>query len=646
MKMGTTRLILIAVVIAVIGAACTPRPRPGTAAFPKQRAAADELFPRAEKQSAARSYAAALALYNDYLARYPDEPLAPAALMKIGSIQSLLGSPARGRLAYAQLISEYPSSSFRPEAMAEILYSLYRDKEYSEVIRRGPDALQMMSSPAQRFRTLAVIGDAYMALDSPLNAVDAYTRAMQMASGSEQEAIAAKLRASILRLGPEDVKNLAGREDEGLPMDYLLYQAGMLLAREGRHSEALALLKAFQRRYPSHERAERAAQAVAEIEKAGPTERRTLGALLPLTGSYQAIGQRAARGLELALSQYHSQGTGPAVHLIVKDTASDPEKTVQALLDLDREKVSAVIGPIVHAEAAAPEAQRLGLPMIAIVQKDNVVGMGDYVFRNFITPRAQMRSLAAYAVGKLAISRAVILYPDETYGRTFMGLFRDEFQAGGGEILTALAYNPEAVDFSATVKRLLRFAQEVPKEPRPDRAPVKPGDSRRRKTDEKDTELVFDFQAIFIPDEPKKAGMLVPQLSFHDIKDIQLLGTNLWHSQALIKYADTYVQGAIMPDGFFGGSTEPAVVRFVTGFEEAYQEKPGFMEAVAYDTAMILLDTMRRPEVRFRGDIAAFLKASDGFPGVTGFSRFEPTGDVEKTLHILQVRGKKFIQLE
>jgi branched-chain amino acid transport system substrate-binding protein len=646
MKIDSTRLLLIGMVIACLGVSCTPRPRPGIAAFPKQRAAADELFQRAEKQYAAKSYAEALTLYNDYLERYPDEPLAPAALMKIGGIHSLLGSPVRARLAYTQLIAQYPSSSFRPEAMVEILYSLYRDKDYSEVVSRGPDALGMMSSPAQRFRTLAVIGDAYMALDSPLNAVGAYTRAMQMATASEQEAIAAKLKASILRLSPEDAKDLAGREDESLPMDYVLFQAGMLLAREGRQSEALVLLKAFLRRYPAHERAERAAQMVAEIEKAGPRERLTLGALLPLTGSYQAIGQRAVRGLELALSQYNSQGTGPAVDLIVKDTASDPEKTVQALLDLDREKVSAVIGPIVYAEAAAPEAQRLGLPMIAIVQKDNVVGIGNYVFRNFITPRAQMRSLVAYVVGKLAITRAVILYPDETYGRTFMGLFRDEFQARGGEILTALAYSPETVDFAASVKQLLRFAREVPKEPRPDRVPVKAGDARRRKTDEKDTELVFDFQAVFIPDEPKKAGMLVPQLSFNDVKDIQLLGTNLWHSEALIKYADPYVQGAIMPDAFFAGSTESSVVRFVTGFEEAYQEKPGFMEALAYDTAMILIETMRRPEVRFRGDIAAFLRASEGFAGVTGFSRFDASGDVEKTLHILQVRGKKFIELE
>ena len=65
-----------------------------------------------------------------------------------------------------------------------------------------------------------------------------------------------------------------------------------------------------------------------------------------------------------------------------------------------------------------------------------------------------------------------------------------------------------------------------------------------------------------------------------------------------------------------------------------------------YDSAMILFETMRRPGVRLRGDVAAFLKASDGFPGATGLSRFDKAGDVEKTLHILEVRGKKFVELE
>ena len=70
--------------------------------------------------------------------------------------------------------------------------------------------------------------------------------------------------------------------------------------------------------------------------------------------------------------------------------------------------------------------------------------------------------------------------------------------------------------------------------------------------------------------------MLVPQLSFHDVKNIQLLGTNLWHSETLIKLAEPYVQGAIMPDAFFGGSMEPPVVRFVAAFRGNLPGKAGF----------------------------------------------------------------------
>ena len=76
------------------------------------------------------------------------------------------------------------------------------------------------------------------------------------------------------------------------------------------------------------------------------------------------------------------------------------------------------------------------------------------------------------------------------------------------------------------------------------------------------------------------AGLIAPQLAYYDIKDVYMLGTNLWHSDALIRIARQYVQGAVMPDGFFADSTSPGVQQFVATFEETYEEKPDFIEAV------------------------------------------------------------------
>jgi hypothetical protein len=83
--------------------------------------------------------------------------------------------------------------------------------------------------------------------------VEAYTRAMKLASPNEQELLVPKLRSAILHLSPEEVQTLAQRGEDDLPMDYLLFQAGMLYAREGRSQDAIILLKSFQERYPGHE---------------------------------------------------------------------------------------------------------------------------------------------------------------------------------------------------------------------------------------------------------------------------------------------------------------------------------------------------------------------------------------------------------
>jgi ABC-type branched-subunit amino acid transport system substrate-binding protein/predicted negative regulator of RcsB-dependent stress response len=632
---------MVGFMVAAVCAACAPRTRP--VAFPQTGAAADQLFQQAEKKYQTSAFPEAMVLYQEYLDRYADHPLAPAALLRIGSMYSAQGDAAQARRAYERLVSDYPSSALRSEAELEILSSLTTEGRHQEVIARGGDALARFNLPAQRARAFSLIGDAHLALGSPLKAVEAYTRALKLASPSAQQALVPKLRSAVLKLSPEEVRALAESSEADLPMDYLLFQSGMLLAREGRTQEGLVLLKSFQRRYPGHEYSERTERAIAELLQAPSLERRVLGCLLPLSGAYQAIGQRALRGIELAVALHNSTEKAVPVRMVMKDTASDLDRTLQALRELEQEQASAVIGPMVHADTAAREAQQLGVPMIAITQKESVVGIGDYVFRNFITPRAQMRSLATYAAGKLGVTQAVVLFPDETYGHAFAGLFNEEFRARGGEVLAAVPYSPGATDFAAPIKKLLRFSREVPKEPRSNRPDPGP---RRTGMDEKDVELVFDFQAVFIPDEPKKAGMLAPQLAYHDIRNIYLLGTNLWHSPDLLKYADAYVQGAIMPDAFFDGSPEPAARRFVSAFEAAYQEKPGFIEAIAYDSANILFDVVGRPGVRFRSDVASALRSPEGFPGATGFTRFEQNGDVDKALHILEVRGRKFVELE
>jgi branched-chain amino acid transport system substrate-binding protein len=642
--------------------ACAPKPVITPA--PGQVTSEDEFFSRAEQLYESESYDEALALYDEYFRRFPDKPLAAAALMKIGIIRALKENYEEARSAFRNIISAYPTSPFVPDAMVEELRTYYQQGRYQDVIELAPDMMKTIDSWTHIFRIYALIGDVYMTQGAPIDALDYYARAWEFASGPELEAIAEKFKEAIAQLDSADLAILIQHPDESLPMDYLLFQLGLNYALEENYGDALMILNQFIEKYPAHENRILAESLIDEIKKNAFFKRYTIGCLLPLSGPYQAFGQRALQGLELAQAQFSSQSSNPPLNIIIKDTGADPDKTITALEELYRDQVAAIIGPIVTSEIAAREAQQMGIPIITLTQKENIPEIGDKVFRNFITPKMQVQTLTSFTVESLGLYRFAILYPDETYGTTFMNLFWDQLLESGGQVVAVESYKPDQTDFSDSIKKLVGLFYEIPEDLQPVEEELpddqKPEDvetsgqeedqtkvaGARGGVEEDEPEPIVDFDAVFIPDSPGKAGQIVPQLAYHDIKDVYILGTNLWHSDSLIKIAEQYVQGAVMPDGFFAASPSPRVQKFVKDFEETYQETPDFIEAIVYDTAMILFNVVSREQIRYRSEIRDELLNLDVFPGVTGLTRFDENGDAQKKLYLLRVKGKKFVELD
>jgi branched-chain amino acid transport system substrate-binding protein len=652
--------IFISLCAVILLAACAAKP--GISPDTSSAASGDELFAKAEKLFNARAYDEAAALYDEYFSRYADKPLAAAALMKIGIIHALSGDYDSARAAYRKIASEYPSSSFVPDALVEDLFTYFQEGRYQDVIELAPGILQRIDSKTHIFRIHTLLGDTYMAMGSPIDAIDYYARAREYAIAAEDEAVTVKLQEAIARLDSADIAILVNHPDENLPMDYLMFQLGLNYAMEEQYDDALIILTEFLDRYPAHDNRILVESLIEEIKKNAVFNRYTIGCLLPLSGPYEVFGNRALKGIELALAQFSSQSDSPPINIIVKDTGADPDKTMMALEELYHDQVAAILGPIVTSEIAGREAQQMGIPIITFTQKDNIPEIGDKVFRNFITPIMQVQAITSFTVQSLGLSRFAILYPDETYGLTYMNLFWDELLELGGSVVGVESYKPNQTDFMDPIKKLVGLYYEIPEDLKPENDPdiaseedATSGESEDQAQEvgaeeaqdgEEEPEPIVDFDAIFIPDSPGKVGQIVPQLAYFDVKDVYLLGTNLWHSNSLIKIADQYVQGAIMPDGFYAQSTSPVVREFAKVFEETYQETPDFVAAVVYDSAMILFDVVSRPYIRYRTEIRDDLLNLENFPGVTGLTRFDENGDVLKKMHLLRIKGKKFVELE
>jgi ABC-type branched-subunit amino acid transport system substrate-binding protein len=664
--MKVNRVIVLLCFYLVLGA-CVPKPPVPTG--PPPVGVEDDLFFAAENMFAAEYYPEALDAYSGYVDQYPERPLAPAALMKIAKINSILGKYNEARWVYMRLISEYPRSSFYPDARVGILYAYYQEANYPEVIEQAADVLRSIDSEFHVFQTYALVGDAYMALESPADALKYYLEARQRATEFEQESINQKIKASITQLDSEKISRLIDEIEEEEPRAYLMFQLGLSYAMAEKYDDALIALENFLDRFPAHENTSWAEDLLKQIKQSALFNRYTIGCLLPLSGPYQSVGDRALKGIELALDRFSTQTGSPQMNIIVKDSGGSPDQTRMVMQELINERVAAIIGPIVTAEVAAVEAQENKIPIITLTQKDNITSIGNYVFRNFITPEMQVNAIADFSTASLGLNRFAILYPDETYGITFMNLFWDRLIENGGKVVGLESYNPEHTDFADPIKKLVGLYYKIPEDLKEvaEMSAEEEGDSpqgaqadsdqsfnqdsgdenqEQENQTEEEPEAIVDFDAIFIPDSPKAAGLIIPQLAFYDVRDVYLLGTNLWHSNTLIKMAPQYVQGAIMPDGFFAGSAAPAVQDFVKIFEDTYEEKPGFIEAIVYDSAMMLFSVLIQPDLRFKSELKNELLNLVDFTGITGPTYFDENGEAQKQLYLLSVKGRRFVELE
>ena len=58
---------------------------------------------------------------------------------------------------------------------------------------------------------------------------------------------------------------------------------------------------------------------------------------------------------------------------------------------------------------------------------------------------------------------------------------------------------------------------------------------------------IVDFDALFIPDEHDKIVLIAPQLAFHDVTGVRLLGSSGWVDPELIEIGRRCARDALPP---------------------------------------------------------------------------------------------------
>lgn len=567
----------------------------------------------------------ALSLLRGFVIRNYDSPELPRAYLYLARIFQNSGSH-RDALLYTGRI---PSAQKGPEALLVEGVSLVATGQE----QAGLDLL-LKIPPAElnvddRVRWTSALADALGRLGNYLEALTFIQRGANNADGKFLELAHVILRQ---RLSPSELAEAAVMfRGTAIGEDAVLQQA--LQAHRKRNLEEAKRLTAavLQSSTPFPYRDE----AVALWKKldGSALAQRSIAVLLPASGRYASFGALVRRGMELAADLHNQQH--PAINLIFRDAGAAAEETSRIVSELaGNSQVMAIAGPLTAGAAlvAAGQAQRLEIPLLALSPRDGLPEIGDFIFRDALTSRQQIAALVGYAMEQQGFTTFAMLHPETKFGYEMADLFVREVRNRGGQVVATQKYAATTTDFQEQIGQLT-FRTVT-------------GDAETAENDPSaPPEVPLPYQALFIPDYPDKISMIAPQLAFAGVENLPLLGINGWNSAELARTTGRYLQGAVFVDGFFPGSSDPAIRQFVENYVARYREEPGILDAQGFDVANLLFALLDRSEVQTRGDLRQALEQLRNFPGVSGMTSFDAAGNAVKPLFLLKIDGERIVQI-
>ncbi len=616
---------------------CAARRRPRARALPDVVAEARAEGP-ADRMGA-------IALLEGWLADHPDAADAPWVMVEAGEQRRLAGDRDVARRWFRAVIDRHPDHPAREAAVLGVAL-LDADTDLSgntlATLQLAREGAVPPSMNADRYRILARLGAQE---GTPPGKVRAMAdKAMRYAQGDPT--LEARVAGDLGRLAsPEGPVPEEGPSAEEAAWTRI---QDALAAR--RFDEVIDLGHTFLQTWPDSAHAEEVRYRVRRAEAGDPVFAGRIGVMLPLSGTYAPAGKRIRQAIELA-----ADDLGAGLSFAWYDTAADgaaPRAGVESLV-LEHGCV-AILGPLLKdgVMEAAETAEAIGVPLVALSQSADPTSAGPWAWRAFLPLDQQVDALLDHAVHERAWQRFAVLYPDNPYGHATAELFAAGAEARGAAVVHSIAYDPEATDYLEVARQLGQkdYTARAAEWRRIQKAAKEAG---RKDLDKLTLPPIIDFDAIFIPDNWRRAPLVASSLAYEEFpvgdfkperhaEPIPLLGLNAWNDPRIVEAGGQYLQHAIFVDAWYPESDAPGVRRFRAVYREATGREPGLVDAVSWDAARLV-----GTAVLAGGDDRAAVRdelAAVSIPDpAAGGSRFGEDREVARKLLVLTIEGEAIV---
>jgi len=337
-----------------------------------------------------------------------------------------------------------------------------------------------------------------------------------------------------------------------------------------------------------------------------------IGAALSLTGPAASYGAQQRAGIQAALDEVN-QGGGAKLSVLIEDDASTKEQGITVFQKfINRDKVSAIIGPTLSntASAADPLAQQAKVPVLGIsnTAATGITDIGNYIWRDSLTEAQVIPGAFKKAQEKLQFKSAGVLYGnDDVFTKAGYDVMQKALADQGVKVVGTQTFAKPDRDYNAQLTALIAAKPDV---------------------------LVVSAladNAASIVAQARQRGWTGP-----------VLGGNGFNSPAFIKNAGAAAEGVMVGTSWNSLSQDPANQKFLAAMKKA-GVNPDQFSAQAYTGVIILAEAIRQSGGKTgREDIEAGLGKLKDLETPLGKFSFAPGRDAQHEPSVQQVKDGKF----
>jgi branched-chain amino acid transport system substrate-binding protein len=346
-----------------------------------------------------------------------------------------------------------------------------------------------------------------------------------------------------------------------------------------------------------------------------PSGELRIGAIFPLSGDAQRIGNMKKDGADLAVDEINKKGgiNGRKISILYEDSRNDPSAGISAfnkLVTIDKVPVimSAMSGVSM---ALVPIAGEKKVVLFANVGHPGITGQNEWVFRNFPTAEQEAKIMVEFAIKELSAHKAAILYPYDDWGLSGKEAFKEEFVKLGGEVAIEESYDRTDTDFKTQLSKIKNKEPDV----------------------------------LYFTGFGNALGIIARQSLELGIKS-SLLTTTGFNDKAIISLAGNAAEGVYLTTSAFDPeSTDIGISNFVGEFQKKFGRKPAFDEALQYDTVYLITLAIYKNEDSSERIRQKLLKIYN-YHGVCGLTSVSMKGDFETPIVLRIIKGGKLIDVK